>query len=195
MHGARPDGSRVWRSAWFGASAAISFAMTAAFTKSTTTLFSHGVVQVFTHWEPYAIAVGGLVGLVLTQNSFHAGPIAASQATLTTVDPIVSIIIGVGLFGDVLRGGPASLALEALALVVMSVGLVVLSESPLIAGAEADEALGESLRAGDDAGPPDGPTQAASPRRPLPRRRRAERHRTPLPHPGRTIPGRGRCGR
>jgi drug/metabolite transporter (DMT)-like permease len=139
-------GSRTWRSAWFGASAAIAFAITAAFTKSTMTLLGHGIGQVFTHWEPYAIAIGGLIGLVLTQNSFHAGPITASQATLTIVDPIVSIVIGVGLFGDQLKGGVGSLALDALALVVMSGGLLVLSQSPLVAGAESSEALGPALR-------------------------------------------------
>jgi len=42
-------------------------------------------------------------GPFLAQNAFHAGPIAASQSTLIMVDPLVSILIGIVLFGDQLR--------------------------------------------------------------------------------------------
>ena len=80
----------------------------------------------------------------LTQDAFHAGPITASQATLTIVDPIVSIVIGVGLFGDELRGGIGALAFDAVFLLVMCAGLFVLTQSPLIAGATAHEHLGRS---------------------------------------------------
>ncbi|MFZ2056128.1 MAG: DMT family transporter [Acidimicrobiales bacterium] len=136
--------SRSWRSAWFGSAAAISFALSASFTKATTILFSKGFWQIFEHWEPYAIVVGGLAGLVLTQDAFHAGPITASQATLTIVDPIVSVVIGVGLFDDDLRGGIGALAFDAAALLVMCVGLFVLTQSPLMAGSVAQEHLGRS---------------------------------------------------
>jgi len=142
----RVSTSRAWRSAWFGSAAAISFALSASFTKATTILFTNGFWQIFGHWEPYAIIVAGLAGLVLTQDAFHAGPITASQATLTIVDPIVSIVIGVGLFGDELRGGEGALAFDAGALLVMCAGLFMLTQSPLIAGAVAHEHLGRSRR-------------------------------------------------
>ena len=116
--------------------------MSAAFTKTTTILFAGGFWQIFEHWEPYGIVVAGLAGLVLTQDAFHAGPITASQATLTIVDPIVSIVIGVGLFGDELRGGKGALSFDAVALLVMCAGLFVLTQSPLIAGSVAQEQLG-----------------------------------------------------
>ncbi len=137
-------GSRAWRSAWFGAAAAISFALSASFTKTTTILFSGGFWHIFGHWEPYGIVVAGLAGLMLTQDAFHAGPITASQATLTIVDPIVSIVIGVGLFDDELRGGIGALAFDAGALLMMCAGLFLLTQSPLIAGSVAQEHLGKS---------------------------------------------------
>jgi hypothetical protein len=135
-------GSRPWRSAFFGAAAAIAFALSASFTKTTTILFAAGFWKLFEHWEPYGIVIAGIAGLVLTQDAFHAGPITASQATLTIVDPIVSIVIGVGLFGDELRGGRGALAFDAGALLVMCAGLFVLTQSPLIAGSVAHERLG-----------------------------------------------------
>ena len=143
----RSKASRSWRSAWFGAAAAISFSLSAAFTKATTILFSHGFWQIFENWQPYAIIIAGLAGLVLTQDAFHAGPITASQASLTIVDPIVSVVIGVGLFDDDLRGGLGALAFDAAALLVMCIGLFVLTQSPLIAGATAEENLAKSRTA------------------------------------------------
>jgi drug/metabolite transporter (DMT)-like permease len=148
-------GSRAWRSAWYGAAGGVSFAIGASFTKSATTLLHRGgVVFMLSHFEPYGIAVAGTLGLLLVQQSYHAGPITASQAALLIVDPIASIVIGVGLFGDNLRGGIATLALDALGLAVMSVGLFVLCHSPLIVSTTAEDRLtgrapaGESLPSG-----------------------------------------------
>lgn len=149
-------GSRAWKSAWYGTAAGITFALCAAFVKSTTTLLSHGgLVFMFEHFEPYAVMVAGASGLFLAQNAYHAGPITASQAALLIVDPIVSIVIGVSLFGDNLRGGVSALTVDALALAVMSVGLYVLSHSPLIASTTSQDRLSRSA-------PPRGLSEAAS---------------------------------
>ncbi|MGD0083210.1 MAG: DMT family transporter [Acidimicrobiales bacterium] len=134
-------GTRPWRSAWFGTGAAVSFAACAGFMKATTTLSQAGLGHVFTHFEPYAIAISGLSGLFLAQNAFHAGPITASQASLVIVDPIASIVIGVGLFGDNLRGSVGALTVDALALLLMSIGLFVLCHSPLIVNTSAEDRL------------------------------------------------------
>ncbi|MDA8264251.1 MAG: DMT family transporter [Actinomycetota bacterium] len=135
-------GSRPWRSAWYGAAAAIAFAVSAAFMKASTVLVHRGGLPVlFTHFEPYGIAVAGLAGLFLAQNAFLAGPITASQASLVIVDPLASIIIGVGLFGDNLRGGIGALALDAATLALMSLGLVVLCHSPLIVNTSPEDRL------------------------------------------------------
>ncbi|MGH9304434.1 MAG: hypothetical protein ACRDZ5_08485, partial [Acidimicrobiales bacterium] len=152
-------GSRPWRSAWFGAGAAVAFALGAAFMKSTTTILQRdGIVHLFAHFEPYAIAAAGITGLFLTQNAFHAGPITASQASLVIVDPIVSIMIGVGVFGDDLRGSLGALAIDAVALTVMSFGLFVLCHSPLIVNTTAEDRLGEWRSRGMPTHPADGRT-------------------------------------
>ena len=57
----------------------------------------------FVHWQTYGLIVFGLGGLFLTQNAFHAGPLAASQSTLVLVDPLASIVLGIALYGDSLR--------------------------------------------------------------------------------------------
>jgi len=83
--------------------------------------------------------------LFLAQNAFHSGPITASQASLVIVDPIASIVIGVGLFGDNLRGSIGALSVDALALLLMSIGLFVLCHSPLIVNTSAEDRLARPL--------------------------------------------------
>jgi F0F1-type ATP synthase assembly protein I len=90
--------------------------------------------SLFSHWETYALAVSGLIAVFLTQNAYHAGPIAASQSTLVLVDPLASIVIGVGLFGDNLRTSGPWGPLEALSLLVMFAGAVSVAQSPLVSG-------------------------------------------------------------
>ena len=51
-----------------------------------------------------------------------------------TLNPLLSIVLGVTLFGDVLRGGALWISLEVLALAVLVAGVVVLTRSPLVAG-------------------------------------------------------------
>jgi drug/metabolite transporter (DMT)-like permease len=133
-------GPRWWRAAMFGTAAAISFALTAACTKVVSGLAASDWTSLYRHWQTYALAFFGALAVFLAQNAIHAGPIVASQSTIVLVDPLASILIGVGLFGDDLRTDGAWGPLEALSLLVMFAGAVLLAHSPLVAG----------LKAGDD---------------------------------------------
>jgi drug/metabolite transporter (DMT)-like permease len=132
-------GSPAWKAAMFGVAAAIAFAFTAALMKETNHEIGQGWGGVFTHWPPYALALSGLAGLFLTQNAFRAGPVTASQSTLVIVDPLASIIIGVGLFGDHVQTSGARGVGEALALMVLFLGVYSLTRSPLIIGVKTED--------------------------------------------------------
>jgi drug/metabolite transporter (DMT)-like permease len=135
-------GPRWWRAAWYGAAGGIAFALTAAFIKvSSDYVQSQGFGRLFGHWQPYAVAAAGLLGLVVTQHALQAGPIAASQSALLVVNPMASILMGVLLFGDHLQTSRGREAVDALALAVMFLSLIVLSHSPLIASSAEDERL------------------------------------------------------
>jgi drug/metabolite transporter (DMT)-like permease len=138
-------GPRWWRAAAFGAATAVTAAFGAALTKAITGYLDHGWSAVFSHFQPYMLAVTGLGTVFLLQNALHAGPITASRTTLVTLNPLVSIVLGVTLFGDVLRGGALWVALEVLALSVLVVGVVVLTRSPLVAGSPDGGTDGEML--------------------------------------------------
>jgi surface polysaccharide O-acyltransferase-like enzyme len=118
----------------FGTAAAMSFAFTAALIKVVSDYAARDWINLITHWQTYALIVFGVTGLFLAQNAFHAGPLAASQSTLVLVDPLFSIVIGIALFGDSLRTSEPWGPLEAISLLVMFIGAVFLSHSPLVTG-------------------------------------------------------------
>jgi drug/metabolite transporter (DMT)-like permease len=127
-------GPRWWRAIMFGAAAAIGYAFTAALTKVVTGFIATDWLSMFVHWQTYGIAVFGVASVFLAQNAFHAGPIAASQSTLVLVDPLASILIGIGLFNDQLRTAPPWGVLEAISLLILFLGMIILCNSPLVAG-------------------------------------------------------------
>ena len=81
----------------------------------------------FQHWPVYAVVASGVLGTVLLQAAFAAGPLAASQSALLIVDPMASITIGIELFGEQLRSSPPAIVLQALFLGGMFTGVVLLS--------------------------------------------------------------------
>ena len=132
-------GPRWWRAAMFGTAGAVGFAFTAALIKKVGDYVAADWTDMFLHWETYALAVCGLISVFLAQNAFHAGPIAASQTALVLVDPLASLAIGIGLFGDNLRTGGAYGPLEAVSLAVMFLGAAFIAHSPLISGVKGDD--------------------------------------------------------
>ncbi len=147
-------GPRWWRAAAFGAATAITAAYSAALTKAITSYTKEGWGHVFTHFEPYMLAITGLGTVFLIQNALHAGPITASRTTMVTINPLVSILLGITLFADRLRSGPFWVATEIVALAVLVVGVVILARSPLVAGTQGvdhpDEMLGGARRRAAD---------------------------------------------
>jgi len=138
-------GPRWWRAASFGAATAVTAAYSAGLTKAITSYTTEGWGHVFTHFQPYMLAVTGLGTVFLIQNALHAGPITASRTTMVTLNPLVSIVLGITLFSDRLRSGPGWITLELLALGVLVAGVVVLARSPLVAGTGGQDVPGEML--------------------------------------------------
>jgi hypothetical protein len=138
-------GSPSWRAAWFGTSAAISYAFTAAFAKEVTEQIGVRWYSPFQNWQLWGMAAAGICGVFLTQNAFHAGPVTASQSTLVCVDPLVSLLLGIGLFGDNLQTAGSRGPLESVALIVLFGGVYFLARSPLVATVRNEEEGGGQL--------------------------------------------------
>lgn len=132
-------GPRWWQAAMFGVAGAVGFAFTAALIKTVGNIIANDWTQMFFHWQTYGLAVCGVASVFLANNAFHAGPIAASQTALVLVDPLASMAIGIGLFGDNLRTSGAYGPLEAISLLVMFVGAASIAQSPLISGMKGED--------------------------------------------------------
>jgi hypothetical protein len=121
-------GSPVRRAALYAAAAGIVWAALATFLKSATdVLAGHGVPALVTHGAVYGVAVAGILGTVLAQAALHRGPLAVSQSLMVIVDPVVSIVLGVWLYGEHFVGGPVQISLGALGFAAMVVGVVFLA--------------------------------------------------------------------
>jgi hypothetical protein len=140
-------GPPTWRALSIGAGASIGFALTAALTKTVTDEIATSWSALLSGWQTYALIVVGVSSFLLMQSAFHAGPFTASQVTLILVNPVVSIVIGVALFGDHLREGVVAHVVEALAVAVMLAGAVGLATSPVLAGVR-DESRADHLLEG-----------------------------------------------
>jgi drug/metabolite transporter (DMT)-like permease len=121
-------GSPARRAALLGCAAALVWAVDAAFVKSATDLLSQsGWAALLVHWPLYAVVVSGVLGTILVEAAFTAGPLAASQPALLIVDPLASIALGIELFGEQLRTSAPAVTASVLGLSVMAIGVVLIS--------------------------------------------------------------------
>ncbi len=121
-------GSPARRAALFGAATAVVWSVDAAFVKQAVDVLAHsGPLGLLTGWPLYAVIATGVLGTVLLQAAYAAGPLAASQATLLVVDPLASIALGVELFHEHLNAGPWYVAGAVASLAALGIGVVMLS--------------------------------------------------------------------
>ncbi len=122
------------RAALLGVAVGAIHAGTAALLKSVGT--NHGLRSIVIGWPLYAALALGLTGLVLNQFAFQAGPLTASLPAISTVDPLVSIAIGVVVYDEAIAGGFAASIVFALLLITLSAAIIGLTRQPDV-GADA----------------------------------------------------------
>jgi drug/metabolite transporter (DMT)-like permease len=104
-----------------------------------------GTALLFTHWQPYAVGVIGLTGILLVQSAFEMAPLRMSLPSLTAAQPLAGIACGVGFLGDRLRLNAGALAWEVVGLAAIVVGVVLLGRHPAMpAGGEVSEPMRET---------------------------------------------------
>jgi drug/metabolite transporter (DMT)-like permease len=123
-------GSPTRRAVLYASASGISWALLAVFLKSATdVLAGGGVLVTLKQGAIYGVVAAGIVGTISTQAALHHGPLAVSQPLMVTVDPFVSIILGVWLFGEHFEGGPLKIATSALGFAAMVIGVVFLART------------------------------------------------------------------
>ncbi|MEU2794206.1 DMT family transporter [Streptomyces sp. NPDC007100] len=114
------------RAALFGSASAIGYALTATLMKAATDSFEReGAGAFFACWQTYAFVAAGACALFLLANAMESGPLVASQPALTLGEALVSLALGIMVYGERVRGG-WWLVPEAVGAVMVTWGVVVL---------------------------------------------------------------------
>ncbi|WP_432842039.1 DMT family transporter [Dactylosporangium sp. CA-092794] len=120
--------SPQWRPLPPALAAGICYGTTAGLLSSATATFPQGFLATMGRWEPYAITVLGPSGVLFSQNAFQAGPVGAlALATMTAMDPLVSIAIGLVWLDERIGATPWAIAGEIAALAVLTGAIVLLA--------------------------------------------------------------------
>jgi drug/metabolite transporter (DMT)-like permease len=115
------------KAAVYGTVAGILFGLSAALTKPTLEFLHEGIDELLSHWEPYALAVAGVLGFVLQQVSLATGRLAPSVATVSVANPVVGILLGVVLFDERLSRPISHVVVACIGLGLALVGAVIIS--------------------------------------------------------------------
>jgi drug/metabolite transporter (DMT)-like permease len=123
-------GSPLRRAALYGTASGIVWAVFATFVKSVTdVLGARGVLAALERGAFFGLILAGIVGTVLTQAALHYGPLSVSQPLMVIVNPLVSIVLGVWLFGEQFDGGGLKIAVGAAGFGFMALGVVGLART------------------------------------------------------------------
>lgn len=126
-----------WTAAILGTAVGVIYAATAALIKTVTAIGARNPLDLPTSWQLYTVIAVGALGLVLSQLTFQAGPLTASLPATATVDPLLSIVIGVAVFDERIREGIANNLTLVPLLALLGIAVVQLIRSSDRAGAGA----------------------------------------------------------
>jgi hypothetical protein len=131
----------------FALSGATVMGLQSALFAATIAELKHDIGHTFVTWQPYALTAASFIGLFLVQNAYQAGPLAASMPVMDAVLPIVSIGLGVGLFGEHVRTTVFGLTGATVGIVLLVAGIVMLDTSPVVRRQQRQESQQRQLAA------------------------------------------------
>src|SRR5205085_6462347 len=131
--GARSAGPR--RALSLGVAAGLLFGVMAGLTKSVVHLLGGGIGDLLTSWEPYALGICAITGLLLQQGAYQAGALSLSLPAIAVLEPVTATAIGVGVFEESVAASGAGWLLIGASAIAMASGLIALSRpGPAAAG-------------------------------------------------------------
>ena len=131
------------RAALLGVAAGIAFGVSALLTKALVHYLGDGIFVWVTHWEPYALAVAAIGGVIVAQSALQTGALGAAVGATESMSVISGSLFGLFLLDE--RVG-AHGVFEVTALVV-SIGAIVLGIVQLSHAEERMMGTGEAAAA------------------------------------------------
>ncbi|MGP8206571.1 MAG: DMT family transporter [Acidimicrobiales bacterium] len=136
--------------ALLGTATGLAYAAVAGLLKEDMGTINRGLGALVTSWPFYTLVAVGALGFLVNQLAYYAGPLSSSLPAIMTVDPVVSLVIGVAVFDEQFRSAPVALLGEAagLALVLIAAGGLTRSNLTPAPGLQADELIARRRRRG-----------------------------------------------
>ena len=127
--------SAIRAAAVLAAGAGLLFGLQSSLTETAITfLHQQGIAGLLTQWQTYAVAATAVTATILLQNAFGLAPLYSSFPVLVTAEPLAGLLLGVLVLGGALRVSPSAYAGEVGGLIVMTLGVWLLAQSPLVTG-------------------------------------------------------------
>jgi drug/metabolite transporter (DMT)-like permease len=124
----RSRGAR--RGALLGVAAGTAFGMAALLTKGTVHYLGDGLLEPFTHWEPYALVVLAAGAFILGQSALQTGALGAAVGGIEAMTVISGAVGGIVVLDErVSMSGPYEITCVVLAAVAIVVGIVKLAST------------------------------------------------------------------
>ena len=118
------------------AGAGILFGVQDALTQRTELVAGGGLLHLVTTWPVFLLLTVAIVGLLLNQSAFEAGPLSRSLPAVVAGEPVTGIALGVGIYREHLTLAFPWILIEIAGLLVMGWGVLRLASSPLVAPPE-----------------------------------------------------------
>lgn len=118
------------KAALVGSAAGILFALHGAVTKAFTEELDQGIAAVLGSWTLWALLIVAVISMAVSQIALQAGDLAPAIATESVIDPLFSVVIGVGLFQEAIHTTTSGhvTSLTALAVMLAAVGFLAARE-------------------------------------------------------------------
>lgn len=117
------------KAALLGSAAGILFGYSAGLTLTVVDSLDHGVIEVLTDWHLYALIVVGWISMTISQQALQTGALAPAVSTQMSLDPVVSILLGVLIFQEAIDDTFFEATVALLGLAVMIAGLIYLART------------------------------------------------------------------
>lgn len=112
-----------------GSAAGILFGYSAGLTLTVVDSLDEGIVPLLTDWHLYALIAVGWISMTISQQALQTGALAPAVSTQMSLDPVVSILLGVLIFQEAIDDTFFEATVALLGLAVMVGGLIYLAKS------------------------------------------------------------------
>jgi drug/metabolite transporter (DMT)-like permease len=126
----RGNSSPKYKASVLGAATAANFALNGALVKLLfLRIHNYGFHIIFTSWPLYTLLLFLAISILLTQNTFSAGPVTISQPIIEVFQAVASVMMGVFVFNGAIEDSAIAIVGISAGLVVTTIGVSILASN------------------------------------------------------------------